>query len=121
MAEYETQPNGFKSQAGFWLGLNLVCTGGSAVEFLPSTREIRVQFPANASCSHQVWASLVAQMVKNLPAMLETSVQFLGWEDPSEEGKATHSSILAWKIPMDRGAWQATAHGVVKSQTRLNN
>ena len=67
------------------------------------------------------WASLVAQMVKNLPAMLETSVQFLGWEDPSEEGKATHSSILAWKIPMDRGAWQATAHGVVKSQTRLNN
>ena len=41
-------------------------------------------------------ASLVAQLVKNLPAMLETWVLFLGWEDPLEKGKATHSSILAW-------------------------
>ena len=46
------------------------------------------------------WASsLVAQMVKNLPAMWETWVQSLGWEDTLEEGKATHSSILAWRIP----------------------
>ena len=44
-------------------------------------------------------ASLVAQMVKNLPAMQETCVQSLGWEDPLEEGMATHSSILAWRIP----------------------
>ena len=44
-------------------------------------------------------ASLVAQLVKNLPVMLETWVQSLGWEDPLEKGKATHSSILAWKIP----------------------
>ena len=44
------------------------------------------------------WASLVAQMVKNPPAMWETCVQSLGWEDPLEEGMATHSSILAWKI-----------------------
>ena len=44
-------------------------------------------------------ASLVAQMVKNLPAMWETWVQPLGWEDPLEKGMATHSSILAWKIP----------------------
>ena len=44
-------------------------------------------------------ASLVAQLVKNLPAMHETWVQSLGWEDPLEKGKATHSSILAWKIP----------------------
>ena len=44
-------------------------------------------------------ASLVAQMVKNLPAMRETVVQFLGWENPLEKGKATHSSILAWRIP----------------------
>ena len=50
-------------------------------------------------------ASLVAQPVKNPPAMQETPVQFLGWEDPLEEGMATHSSILAWTIPMDRGAW----------------
>ena len=45
------------------------------------------------------WASLVAQLVKNLPAMQETWVRSLGWEDPLEEGKATHSSILAWRIP----------------------
>ena len=45
------------------------------------------------------WASLVAQMVENLPAMRETWVQSQGWEDPLEEGMATHSSILAWRIP----------------------
>ena len=45
------------------------------------------------------WASLVAQLVKNLPAMWETWVQSLGWEDPLEKGKATHFSILAWRIP----------------------
>ena len=45
------------------------------------------------------WASLVAQLVKNLPAMWETLVQSLGWEDLLEKGKATHSSILAWRIP----------------------
>ena len=55
-------------------------------------------------------------MVKNLPAMQETWVQPLDWEDPLEEGMATHSSILAQRIPMDRGAWQAAVHGVTKSQ-----
>ena len=45
------------------------------------------------------WASLVAQLVKNLPTMWETWVQSLGWEDPLEKGKITHSSILAWTIP----------------------
>ena len=45
------------------------------------------------------WASLVAQMVKNPPIMQETWVRSLGWEDPLEKGKATHSSILAWRIP----------------------
>ena len=43
--------------------------------------------------------SLIAQLVKNLPAMQEIGVQFLGWEDPLEEEMATHSSILAWRIP----------------------
>ena len=51
--------------------------------------------------------SLVAQMVKNLPAVQGTWVRSLGWEDPLEEGMATHRSILAWRIPMDRGAWRA--------------
>jgi len=45
------------------------------------------------------WASLVAQLVKNMPAMPETWVRSLGWEDPLENGKATHSSILAWRVP----------------------
>ena len=61
-------------------------------------------------------ASLVAQMVKNPPAMWETWVQSLGWEDPLEEDMATHSSILAWKIPRDRRAWWAIVLEVEKSQ-----
>ena len=60
--------------------------------------------------------SLVAQMIKNLPIMQEIWVQSLGWEDPLEKGKATHSSILAWRIP-----WTVLVHGVAKSQTRLRD
>ena len=60
------------------------------------------------------WTSLVAQMVKNLPAMWETWVQSLGWEDPLEEDMATHSSILAWRIPMVRGVWWATVYRLQK-------
>ena len=60
--------------------------------------------------------SLVAQVVKNLPAMQETRVQFLGQEDPLKKEIATHSSILPWKIPR-RGAWQAPVHRVANSQT----
>ena len=67
----------------------------------------------------QKWASRVAQMVKNPPAVQETWVRFLCWEDPLEEGLATHSKSLAWRIPMDRGAWWATVHGVAKSRTQL--
>ena len=50
-------------------------------------------------------ASLVAQRVKNLPAMQEMQIPSLGWEDPLEKGMETHSSILAWRIPTDRGTW----------------
>ena len=56
------------------------------------------------------WFSLVAQMIKNPPTVWETWFQSLGWEDPLEEGMATHSSILAWRIAMDRGAWWAAIH-----------
>ena len=59
----------------------------------------------------------MAQTVKNPTAMQETQVQSMVWEDSLEEGMATHSSILAWRIPMDRGAWWATVHEVAKSQT----
>ena len=57
----------------------------------------------------------VARMIKNPLAMQETWVQSLGWEDALEEGTTTHSSILAWRIPMDRAAWRATVHGVTES------
>ena len=60
-------------------------------------------------------------MLKNLPAVRETWVQSLVWEDPLEQGMTTHSSILAWRIPIDRGPQQATVHGVTKSQTRLSD
>ena len=56
-------------------------------------------------------------MTKNLPAIWETCVQPLGWEDPLEEGMATNSSILAWKIPKDRGVWRAAVHGDAKRWT----
>ena len=51
------------------------------------------------------WASLVVQLVKNPPAMQETCVQSPGWEDPLEKAKATHSSILAWRIPILHSPW----------------
>ena len=59
-------------------------------------------------------SSLIAKLVKNLPAVRETLVRFLGWEDPLEKGKATHSGILAWRI-----SW--TAYGITKSWTRLSD
>ena len=60
-------------------------------------------------------ASPVAHMVKNLPAWVRSQ----DWEDPMEEGTATHSSILAWRIPMDRGAWWDTDYGVTQGQIEL--
>ena len=66
-------------------------------------------------------ASLIAQSVKNLPAVQETQVQSLGWEDPLEKEMATHPSMLAWRIPMDRGAWWAMVHKVAKSWTPLSD
>ena len=61
-------------------------------------------------------------MVKNLPTNagdIRDTGGSLGWEDPLEKGMATHSTILAWRIPTDRRAWQATVHGVAKSQIQL--
>ena len=60
------------------------------------------------------WAFLVTQMANNQPAMQETWVQSLGWDDPLEEDMATHSGVLAWRIPMDRGAWRATVYRVAE-------
>ena len=76
----------------------------------------RVGYPLQYS-----WASLVVQSVENLPPMQEIWVWSLSWDDPLEEGMATYSNILAWRIPMDRGAWWATVHGVAKGQTQLSD
>ena len=67
------------------------------------------------------WASLVVQMVKNLPAVRETRVWSLGWEDPLEEDMATHSSILAWRIPWTEEPGGLQPVGVTKSWTRLSD
>ena len=67
---------------------------------------LTIKFVTHSYC----WAFLVAQLVKNLPAIQETWVQSLGWEDPLEKEKATHSSILAWR----------TVHGVTRSRTQLS-
>ena len=66
-------------------------------------------------------ASLVAQTVKNLPAIQETWVSSPRLEDLLEESMATHFSILVWRIPMNRRAWQTTVHGIAKSRTRLSD
>ena len=88
--------------------------------FLKSNQLSRCQIP-NIGLLHHLFfpsslkgASRVAQAVKNLPAMQATWVQFLGREDPLEKEMATDSSILAWRISMDRGAWQATVQGVAR-------
>ena len=67
------------------------------------------------------WASLVAQRVKNPVEMWETWVQSLGWEDPLEKENVIHSSILTWRISMDRGAWWAIVHAVGKNWTQLSD
>ena len=71
-----------------------------------------------AGCS---WALLVAQMVKNLPAMQQIQVQSLGWEDPLEKGNGYPLHYSCLENLMDRRAWWATVHGVTKSQTRLSD
>ena len=74
------------------------------------------------ACLCNVWASLVAEMIKNLPGMQETLVCSLDQEDPLEKEMATHSSILAWRIPCtEEPCWQTTVHEVAMSQTRLSD
>ena len=79
-------------------GKESACNAGDPglIPWLGRSLEEGIGYPLQYS-----WASLVAQLIKNLPAMCETWVQSLGWEDPLEEGMATHSTIPAWRIPID--------------------
>ena len=109
------EPMGFPSSSA---GKESACSAGGPDSIPESGRSPGegISYPLQYS-----WASLVAQTVKKPPVMQETQVQSLGGEDPLEKGMATHSSILTWKNPMDRGAWCATVHGITKSQTQLSN
>ena len=80
----------------------------------PGSPGERIGYPPQCS-----WASMVAQSVKNPPAMWETWVGSMDWEESPVEGMAIHSSILACRIPMDTAASWAAVHGVAKSQTQL--
>ena len=77
--------------------------------------------PTNKCKWYNSFTSLVAQLVKNLPAVWETWVQFLDWEDPLEEDMATQPIIHAWRTPMARGAWWAAVHAVAQSRTWLSS
>ena len=97
-------------------GKESTCNAGKPSSIPGSGRAAgeRINYPLQYS-----WASLVAHMVKNLLAMWETWVQSLGWEDPLEDGTPNHSSILAWRIPLNREAWWATVCSVPNSGTWL--
>ena len=99
-------------------GKESACNAGDpgSISGLGSSPGEGIDYPLQCS-----WASLVAQMVKNLPAVWETWVRSLDWEDPLEEDMATHSSILAWRIPMERGAGRATVHRVAESPTQSSD
>ena len=90
-------------------------------------QEVSLEFGGGESSSKILvllpqWASLVAQKVKNPPAMWETWVPSLGWQDPLEKGTAAHSSTLAWRIPWtEEPGGLHTVHGVPKSRTRLSD
>ena len=91
------------------VGKESACNAGDPGSIPRSGRSAGEGIGYSLQCS---WASLVAQLVKNPPAMQETWVQSLGWEDPLEKGKATHSSILAWRIPWTvySMGWQRVGH-----------
>ena len=93
-----------------------------SLEFFEKLRCSAASVKSPLSCYCEVWAFLVAQIVKNLPAMLETWVRSLGWENPLEEGMATHSSILAWRSHGQRRLVDYSPWGHEESDTteRLN-
>ena len=84
---------------------------------MPGNFLLKVEHDILGSRNELRWASLIAQLVKNPPAVRETWVRSLGWQEPLEEGVETHSSVLVWRIPMHRGAWRATVHGVAKRRS----
>ena len=89
--------------------------------FQQESNVIRYAFGRNHSSYTLLRASLIAQLVKNLPAIQETRAWFLGWKDPPGEGNVNPFQCSCLENPMDRGAWQAIVYGVAISRTRLNH
>ena len=105
---------GFPCSSG---GKEFACSAGDP-GFIPGLGRSpgeRIGYPLQYS-----WASLVGTDGEESSCYAGDLGSIPGWEDPLQEGMATHSSILAWRIPMDRGTWQATVYGVTKSQMRLS-
>ena len=105
----------------FLTKLNVLLTYNPAIMLFPIKGVGDLCLHTNLHMDIYNRASLVTQMAKNPPAMWETWVQSLGWEDALEEGMANHSSILSWRNPMNREAWRATVHAVTKSWTQLSD
>ena len=91
-------------------------SSGLTFFYLPSAQSHR-SHPLSASALRVSRASLVVQMIKSLPAMQETQVRSLDWEDPLEKGTATLSSILAWRIPLTEEPGGLQSMGVTESQS----
>ena len=122
---YQTVISGIKNKtSSIWWGAS---EGAGGVQFCKKLKDIILCIPWGGtrtrpqSCTVVsslpllcLWASQVALVVKIPPANTGNTVQSLGHKDPLEEGTATHSSIPTWRIPMDRGAWQAIVHGVAR-------
>ena len=111
-SSWTSSPITYSSRSGFpdsSVGKESACNAGDPSSIPESGRSPGegIGYPLQDS-----WASLVAQLWNNLPAMQETWVRPLGWEDPPEKGMATHSSVLSWRI-----LWTVLVHGVAKSWT----
>ena len=96
-----------------------VCLAACGTGLTPTEEWIMHQINEAVNSSRET--SLAAQTVKNLPAMPVTQVRSLGWEDPLEKRMATHSSILAWRIPWTEGARWATVHGIANCQIQVSH
>ena len=108
-----------------WMG----CLGSSAGKESACNAGDPSSVPGSGNCPGErtgcplqySWSSLVVQMVKNLPVMWEACVWSLGWEDPLDDGNGNPLQFSCLENSMDRGAWQATVHGVTKSRTQLSD
>ena len=112
----------FKICKGVWQGCMLLPCYLASIQSTSCRISGRMNHKLQSSLLWEIStiSYMLAQMANNPQAMWETGVWFLGWEDAIKEGMATHSSILAWRIPMDRGAWGAWVHGVARSWTWLS-